>query len=134
MIEILRVLADGTGMSPRRLALAPVARSFRYQPVSNSARSHSSSSRFTRSRITWPPLMFPGVARTSRPERYHGLTAVAGHGTVATHDLDRPADSRHDDRHRRPGRLDLLRCRALGARRARRRARTVGGAGGEASR
>src|SRR4029453_6319285 len=103
MIEILRVLADGAGTSPRRLALVPVFRSFRYQPVSNSARSHSSSSRFTRSRIAWPPLSFPASPCTSRLARYHGLTAVAGHGTVAEHDAERAADPRHDDRHGRRG-------------------------------
>src|SRR5712691_5389248 len=51
MIEILRVLADGTGTSPRRSARSPLARFFRYQLVSNGSASHSSSSRLARSRI-----------------------------------------------------------------------------------
>ena len=33
MIEILRVLAEGTGTAPARSAVAPVVRSFRYQLV-----------------------------------------------------------------------------------------------------
>jgi hypothetical protein len=33
MIEIFRVLADGTGTSPRRLEVAPVVKSLRYQLV-----------------------------------------------------------------------------------------------------
>src|SRR5437870_12949640 len=131
MIEILRVLADGTGTSPRRLAVAPVARSFRYQPVWNSARSHSSSSRFARSRIAWPPLSSLPSPRTSRPARYHGLTAVAGHGTVTEHDGDRAADPRRDDRHGRRDRLDPPRRRAPRPRRPRGRARAVGRAGGQ---
>jgi hypothetical protein len=51
MIEIFRVLADGTGTSPSRWALAPVARSFKYQLAWKPAASHISSSRFTVSRI-----------------------------------------------------------------------------------
>src|SRR5262250_2205586 len=51
MIEIFRVLADGTGTAPRRSARSPLARSFRYQLVSKGSASHSSSSRLARSRI-----------------------------------------------------------------------------------
>ncbi len=38
-IEILRVLAEGTGTSPRRSARCPLARSFRYQLVWNGSAS-----------------------------------------------------------------------------------------------
>src|SRR5215831_140097 len=51
MIEILRVLADGTGTVPKRSAVAPVARSFRNQLVWNGRASHRSFRRSTRSRI-----------------------------------------------------------------------------------
>src|SRR5262249_36406263 len=51
MIEIFRVLAEGTATLPRRSAAAPLARSFRYQLTSNSAPSHSSLRLLTRSRM-----------------------------------------------------------------------------------
>ena len=51
MIEILRVLAEGTGTPPKRSARAPVARSFRYQLVWNGSASHSSLNFWTRSRM-----------------------------------------------------------------------------------
>src|SRR5438128_6068259 len=51
MMEIFRVLADGTGTSPRRSARSPLVRSFKYQLVSNGSPSHSSSSCLARSRM-----------------------------------------------------------------------------------
>src|SRR5207253_11105805 len=56
MIEVLRVLAEGTATFPRRSAATPLARSFKYQLTSNSARSHSSLRFFTRSRIGRPSI------------------------------------------------------------------------------
>src|SRR5206468_3596353 len=53
MIEILRVLADGTGTSPIRSARAPVARSFRYQLAWNGTASHNPFSCSTRSCMTF---------------------------------------------------------------------------------
>jgi C4-dicarboxylate transporter len=41
MMEIFRVLAEGTGVSPRRSARAPVVRSLRYQLVWKGRTSHS---------------------------------------------------------------------------------------------
>src|SRR4029453_5982977 len=102
MIEILRVLAEGTGTSPRRLAVVPVARSLRYQLTWNSALSHSSLRLFIRSRI--------GRLLSFRPARYHGragprldLPARPGESTRDDHN---PADPRHDDCHRRRLRVD----------------------------
>ncbi len=51
MMEIFRVLAEGTGVSPSRLAVSPVARSLRYQLVWKGRASHSAFIRVTRSRI-----------------------------------------------------------------------------------
>ena len=51
MIEIFRVLADGTGTAPSRAARRPVARSCRCQLVWNGSASHSAWSRVTRSFI-----------------------------------------------------------------------------------
>jgi hypothetical protein len=53
MIEIFRVLADGTRMSPCRSARAPVAVSLRYQLAWNGTASHSASRRSTSSRIAY---------------------------------------------------------------------------------
>src|SRR5262245_27820589 len=44
MMEILRVLADGTGSWPSRSASSPVRRSLRYQLVRNGWSSHSACS------------------------------------------------------------------------------------------
>src|SRR5882672_5332069 len=95
MIEILRVLADGTGTSPSRSAVAPVARSFRYQLAWKSAASHSSLRRFTRSRIDWllsfpsAPYLGPAPHERAQPEPRNGavdgLTAAPAHGRVAQH-------------------------------------------------
>src|SRR5437867_6421381 len=95
MIEILRVLADGTGTSPSRSAVAPVARSFRYQLAWKSAASHSSLRRFTRSRIDWllsfPSAPYLGPAPHERAQleprngAVDGLTAAPAHGRVAQH-------------------------------------------------
>src|SRR2546428_3860326 len=116
MIEIFRVLADGTGTSPSRSARAPVARSFRYQLAWKFAASHSSLRRFTRSRIDWllsfpsAPYLGPAPHERAQPEPRNGavdgLTAAPAHRRVAQHG-DR-ADPRHDDRHRRRRRLDSL--------------------------
>src|SRR2546429_8106917 len=75
MIEILRVLAEGTATSPRRLAVAPLARSRRYQLTSNSALSLSSLRRFTKTRIGGPLSSVSHHTTTLR------LTDARAHGS-----------------------------------------------------
>src|SRR5439155_11970225 len=133
MIEILRVLADGTGTSPRRSALAPVAKSLRYQLAWKGAASHSSLRRFTRSRIDC--LLCSGPPRTAIQARTIPRTGAPMKGPARGLDCRGPppqsivdggldADPRHDDRRGRRGRLDPLRRRTGRPRRMHRRART----------
>src|SRR5262245_338898 len=63
MMEILRVLAEGTGRSPRRSARQPVARSFRYQLVWKGRASHSSFRVFSSACMVVPPIS----GRSRRP-------------------------------------------------------------------
>src|SRR5881628_493584 len=133
MIEILRVLADETGTSPRRSALAPVAKSLRYQLAWKGAASHSSLRRFTRSRIDC--LLCSGPPRTAIQARTIPRTGAPMKGPARGLDCRGPppqsivdggldADPRHDDRRGRRGRLDPLRRRTGRPRRTHRRART----------
>src|SRR5260370_24539409 len=55
MIEILRVLAEGTGTSPSRSARAPVAQSLRYQLVWNGSVSQRASRRAARAFLALLP-------------------------------------------------------------------------------
>src|SRR5262245_21186944 len=63
MMEILRVLAEGTGRSPRRSARRPVGRSFRYQLVWKGRASHSSLRVFSSACMVVPPIS----GRSRRP-------------------------------------------------------------------
>src|SRR4029453_8453698 len=107
MIEILRVLAEGTATLPRRSASTPLARSLRYQLTSNSPPSHRSLRLFTRSRLVSSPLPGPNDT-TAHAADAAGLTAIAGHGTVARDGGD-PTDPRRDDRHGRRHWIDPVR-------------------------
>src|SRR5262245_1368073 len=120
MIEILRVLADGTATSPRRSAVAPVARSLRYQLTWNSALSHSSSRRFTRSRMAGSFRQARTIPRLDWHARPRDSTRDGGHA----------AHPRHDDRHRGRARLDPPRRRDRRERRPHRGARPELRAGG----
>src|SRR5690242_20335944 len=55
MIEILRVLADGTTTSPARSAVSPVFKSLKYQLVVYGCSSQRAFSFAIRSDIVWPP-------------------------------------------------------------------------------
>src|SRR3989454_4164843 len=132
MIEILRVLADGTGTAPRRSALAPVARSLRYQLAWNFSASHSSLRRLARSRIEGLlSILHPEI----RPVPYRGPIPSGSPQPPPRRHLDwdprprestehgRHADPRRNDRHGRRHRRDSLRRRAPRPRRPHRRAR-----------
>src|SRR5690349_18738302 len=66
MMEILRVLAEGTGTSPRRSARSPLARSFRYQLVWNGSVSQRASRRAASSRMVLLPE--PGHGEGGAPQ------------------------------------------------------------------
>src|SRR5262249_57784721 len=77
MIEIFRVLAEGTGVSPRRFAVSPLRRSLRYQLVWNGRASQSAFIRVTRSSIRG--LLAPWVSSwpAGPPARFRLLEAGA---------------------------------------------------------
>src|SRR5262245_18974993 len=100
-MEILRVLADGTGTSPMRSAVFPLARSFRYQLDWKGSASHSAFIFVTRVSMM-PPLVCCG--RSSEPGRYSiaqlpGDVIRAPHSAVLRRSRHlEPDDASNDER------------------------------------
>src|SRR6185436_13899230 len=91
MMEILRVLAEGTGTPPKRSARAPVARSFKYQLVWKGSASHSSLNFCTSSRIGLGSLGSAAI-EPDVPEMHVGAGLVAGHVLAASVEAEVVAD------------------------------------------